>query len=462
MYIKEKWDGFSTLFVSYHLTHKGSLQMSSQTHIVQATSLPETQHRWTLSLLDKQTMRMNIRGTWIYRDAPSPDALRESLASLLSYYPHLTGRMVDTSYIEYTNAGVPFTTTQNHSISLKDIEEDQEIVDKLAPTLNAKQVQKGQQAPLQVQLTEIKDAHVLSVIVNHGMMDGNSFYSMMLRWSRLHRGLEIIPPVLDTSLLPQASDVDKDVLTEQAKELGWRPFSLWKLLWHLPSLIISMRAKRFGPIYWSPENLHMLKQKAIEQSGCQTINTHEALSSYLSLLFSQRGKKKSNTYTQSVVIDGRGRLEDVPENYVGNISYVIPGATFNREDSFGTVAQKMHDAVKPYLSYPSKKLTFAMKASLQAVQEKLPLMPFDIVGANITPPREFYINNFSKFPVYDVCFGSAQSELVPIRVVPHNLPDLIQFWPTPPAQGGIEVYLNGPLANIMRKHKPTILPEETT
>jgi len=60
---------------------------------------------WQFSPLDKACLRLVLRGTWLFAGQLTPEELKEGLKKLLAYYPHLAGRMKETSGITLTNGG---------------------------------------------------------------------------------------------------------------------------------------------------------------------------------------------------------------------------------------------------------------------------------------------------------------------------------------------------------------------
>jgi hypothetical protein len=68
-------------------------------------------------------------------------------------------------------------------------------------------------------------------------------------------------------------------------------------------------------------------------------------------------------------------------------------------------------------------------------------------------PSHFYTNSFQNFPIYDLQFGGKSGLIRPARVIPHNLGDAVLFWPAPPSIGGLELYLSGTLARVVKSLK---------
>jgi hypothetical protein len=64
-------------------------------------------------------------------------------------------------------------------------------------------------------------------------------------------------------------------------------------------------------------------------------------------------------------------------------------------------------------------------------------------------PTVFHINNFSRFPVYRIDFGSGKPKVV----IPSDLANPIFIWNAPPQKDGVEVYFSGTLACTIARLK---------
>lgn len=408
---------------------------------------------WLLSGMDKALMSMRLRGTWVFPKGFDVQRLKQSLSSLLSHYPHLTGRMVDAEKVRFTNEGVPFYVRRApHTIAA--LAADHSNATSLAHFPNKKKACQGDEAGCTVTLTHLEDGAVLSITCLHALMDGNSFYNMAYHWGRIYAGEAIEPPVLDQSLLPQLPDWTKEQASQQAQVAGFEKISIWKALKKaLPSLwylITNKQALRARAIHLDEDFIRKLQAQAIEVSGCQDISRNDALCAHISKqLMSLLGHGPETTCSQIVIIDARRRVGRVPASFVGNGAFSADGAIFTGAASFGDIATQTHKALSPYLQRPSKVLEERMAMGLALIHHKLPYLPFDIFGMHTKKPTLFYFNNFAKFPIYETNFGDDTAPLRPALVIPHDLPDPLMLWPAPPDKGGLELYLTGRLAQAV-------------
>lgn len=149
------------------------------------------------------------------------------------------------------------------------------------------------------------------------------------------------------------------------------------------------------------------------------------------------------------MVNIRNHLADIPSTFVGNASAIIPTPPFSASTSIDEIAKIIHQTLKPIRETPSQELKKFMSLSVNVMNHKLPLFPFNVTEMYSKRPTVVHINNFSKLHIYDIDFGSGE----PVSVIPHNLPDQVLIWPAPPAKGGVEVYFSGIPARIIRKLK---------
>lgn len=142
------------------------------------------------------------------------------------------------------------------------------------------------------------------------------------------------------------------------------------------------------------------------------------------------GHTKPTTCTQVTVVDIRERVSGIPSTFVGNASTTIVSEPFSAEATIEDIAQTIQKTLAPLLKAPSQELKTIFVVNTTVLKQKLPLVPFDVIGMNTRKPTVFYINNFSKLPIYEVDFGFGK----PISVLPHDLSDQVVIWPAPPAK----------------------------
>ncbi|MCB9639970.1 MAG: hypothetical protein H6727_13835 [Myxococcales bacterium] len=426
----------------------------SQTFLVQADSPPQQGATWPLVEFDRVNFSLVLRGTWVFAQRLDTEKLRNSLATLLSSYPHYAGRMQKDGSVHFNNTGVPFTIQEAPHLSAPQIQKDHRLIDKLVPVLPRQKVRKGKSAPLQVTVTHIADGSVLTVYGSHALGDGNTFYNFVHYWSLVAQGKPAPTVLLDQSRHTKSRDIDSKELVEQAKSAGWQKLSILRLVKEIPYLLFGNKTERVGPLYFPPRALLALRKAAISEEA-PNVRNNDALCAHFSLLCAQLlYTPPDQNFVQAIVLDLRERLAHLPKNFVGNAAFVIQGTSLHPDESLQAVAARTHKKLSPFLSKPSEPLTHQIQLSRDLISKRLLWLPYDpstILGSR---PTGAYINSFAKYPIYEVDFGTAEQPQTPLCVIPHNLPDPVVFWPAPPNQGGIEVYLTGAFARALKARRP--------
>ncbi|MEI8091747.1 MAG: acyltransferase [bacterium] len=129
--------------------------------------------------------------------------------------------MKDRNEIIYTNEGVEFQTREEKNISIKDIPHIKNPREYFASNISTKKVIAGKQAPMNINITKLKDGYVLSVQCSHACMDGQSFYRMVEHRGKLSRNQDIDLPLLDQSCISQPRTSTKEHILTSALHHGW-------------------------------------------------------------------------------------------------------------------------------------------------------------------------------------------------------------------------------------------------
>ena len=402
-----------------------------------------------LSPLDKACSSMVIRGTWIFDTPVDINAMKSWLKKLLKYYPHLVWRMKDQTWFCFTNDGIPFTITEEPNLSIYAIQNTPISIQHFSTKIHPSKIQRGIEAPLSIKITTVKDGYVLGIQCSHACMDGQSFYTMVENRWKICRNEEFALPVLDQSLLPIPENISKEKIIESALDHGRKKLSLWSLFKLIWTTLLGRSKGRSSAFSISTHTIENLKQK-ISQEKWFSCSANIALSAYISkMCIKLFGHTKPTTCTQVTVINIRNRVADIPSTFVGNASTTIVSQPFSAEATMGDIAQTIQQTLAPLLKAPSQELKTIFVVNTTVLKQNLPLVPFDVIGMNIRKPTVFYINNFSKLPIYEVDFGFGK----PISVLPHDLSDQVVIWPAPPAKWGVEIYFSGVPAHKIRTLK---------
>ncbi len=389
----------------------------------------------------------------MFNAAPDVARLKQSLSQLLSHYPHLAGRMVKGEEVSCSNAGVPFAMVSQTDLGIADIQSDFELVNHFARFPDLRRVRQGKEAMLTVTFTELRDGAVLSVCCLHALMDGNSFYTMIANWGRICAAREVRQPVIDQNLAPRGKSRSKAEAIRAAVASGWARVSIFRLLWNRSSMLGVAKMTRTAPISISAQTMRELKQSALQESGVEWLSTNDVLSSHIARMCAQLfGHSGDTQCSLIIVLDARQRTS-TPANFAGNAVSYAKGAKFFPSESIAEIAKRNHECLAPFLAKPSSALEHELSVLMDMLEHKAPYAPYDGVATMGPNPTIFYINNFCKFPIYEVDFGDQSNPRKPVLVIPHDLPDPILIWPVPPTVGGVEVYLHGHLAIAARNQE---------
>ena len=400
---------------------------------------------WKYSVLDRVCLPMIIRGTWVFDVPLDVDAMKAGLETLLHYYPHLSGRMRDTTGIHLTNDGVPFTVANEPELFVKDVLNKGQKIDHFSTQINPSRMKRGIDPPLSIKITRLQDGSVVGIKCSHACMDGDSFYTMVYNWGQICKNEDFKKPVLDQSLFPVPEKHTRDEVQQEAIKHGWKKISKLAFLKILPAFLSGVMKERTDAFYFSAEGLTQLKQR-ISAEGGVPCSTHVALCAFISKMFLKLFKHREGTgCVEVIVVNLRNRIGEIPSNFVGNASSLVTTPPFSVETSIEEIAGIIHHTLQP-LRETSPELRKIVSLNIQAMNLQLPIFPFDVTGTLSRKPTVFYMNNFSKLPIYDIDFGLGK----PISAIPHNLMDQVLTWPAHPAKGGVEVYFSGVPARRIR------------
>ncbi|MBL4706625.1 MAG: hypothetical protein JKY54_19000 [Flavobacteriales bacterium] len=423
----------------------------TSTQVVIAAQAPQPNSKWAFSNVDLNLFPVVLRGTWIFDHQLDGKDLQQGLSTLLSYYPHLAGRMKGRKIV-LSNQGVLFICASNPALSREDLRKDHSLAKRVSAPLSRIKIMLGESASMSVKLTMLKDGSVLSVRCSHACMDGFSFYTMMSDWGKICRGIDIDPPIIDQAVFPTFSNSKKDEAKSKAQAQGWYGISLsglFRMLW----LVSSGKAvSRSRPYYFSPDMIDKMKQELSEDDN-KPFSSNTVLAALLANWLSSLLKHTDDTEcSMTMVVDCRQRVACFPNKFIGNASSVLSFSIANANAGLKEVAESIHAALSRLRDPSSSAFSDQYWLLSELIYHRVTLMPCNVTEAFSKQPREYYLNNFTRFPIYEVDFSHGE----PVLVIPHNLPDPVLIWPAPPEKGGFEVYLTGSLNIALIESEPQL------
>jgi hypothetical protein len=402
--------------------------------------------------LDRANFILVIRGAWIFDRELDVSRLHDSLAEVLSFYPHLAGRMVAGSAVTLGNAGVPFSVSSRPSVCVRDLCGCPELTHRFADRLHPLLLQRGRGPVLAVRLTRLRDGTLLTVSCSHAVLDGTAFYTFVRNWSRICTGRPFPTPVLDPTLVPAPTAGPRDEILRRAAAEGWTPVSPWTLARMALLSTLGRLGGRRKMAHLAPQALRRLRNVTRREAARPRLRTFEALSAELTRLCARLVELPEETpCSQVTVLDARGHVASLPVTYVGNAAFTVACTGFAAGASRGEIAARIHDALDSRLAFPSAELASDLSLARAVVSHRALVTPYAVAAMHAPRPTLTYINNFWALPIYDIDFGGEGDPITPLLAVPHDLPDPVLIWPAPPSQGGLDVYFAGTYARAARR-----------
>ncbi|KAG8379194.1 hypothetical protein BUALT_Bualt07G0062900 [Buddleja alternifolia] len=280
--------------------------------------------------------------------------LKTSLSRTLDFFPPLAGRLGTVKnpdntvsyFIDCNNAGVEFTHTVAHAVSVSDIVEPNyipKIVSSFFP-LNGIPNYEGVCKPLLgVQVTELVDGFFIGLTANHSIVDGTSFWHFINSWAEISRGL--------------------DTISKNPTFEGWFPTNISKdnnnLPIHLPPFDQNLSRDFVPPpllervFSFSKENLAKLRSKANSEAGTDKISTLQALSAHLLQSIVRCSHKNScnlnnQQLVQFLIIIGTRARMPLADGYFGNGVHFARFKTSEHElinNGLGYVAKEINELI---------------------------------------------------------------------------------------------------------------------
>ena len=402
---------------------------------------------WIPSAIDKASLILSLRGTWVFAHEPDIPAMQKSLSQTLDYYPHLCGRMRGGKTVALNNDGVPFTTQTMSHIQVAEAVATPSLADQFSVPLKAGPVKRGRIAPMSVTITRLSDGFALGIRASHAFLDGTAFYALVDTWSRIHRGADFDKPVLDQSLFPEPTGRRKSAAIDDADDFNWYSLGPGAVFIALTHMMRGTFAHHCRVGSFNDAELTLARDSLRTHTSLQ-ISRHELISAHILRLWGTLFDIPEGTELRYVsVMNARERLKNIPATFVGNAAWNPVVATVHTGESLQQIAKTIHRGMMRYQERPSERLHRELQLTMDLAHHKVTRLPYDFWETLQRAPTLVYVNSFQNAPIYSPDFGGG----IPAAVIPHNLPDPVFIWPRPPATGGVDIYFNAVAARQYRR-----------
>lgn len=415
------------------------------------TARPPAGDSWPISPIDRFASQWVIQGTWVFDASIDAVALQRGLSRLLDAYPILSGR-VSGSRIRPSGRGVPFVEATDWSVSVADLERPGVDATRFGHRLSATGIRSGLAPLLAVKLTHVEGGFVLGICCSHACLDGNGFYSMASNFSRAATGRPLTMPTFQRAAVrhPRRS---RSAVARSARDAGWHRLSIGDGMRFATGR--RGRHDRSFVAYFCRDALRRSKEAMTRELADETVSTNSSLVAHVAhCLVGLLGLDERATFVLSAAVDQRERCTGVSGTFARNAVSAIATPPIPAAAQTADIARRLHQTLSPLVRRPSSELDAVAALTSEVAAHRLPFSTIPAARLLGKRPTLFYTNSFTKFPVYDLDFGSASSPVRPVRAIPHNLGDLIVLWPAPPPAGGIELYFSGALAHAVARLNP--------
>ncbi|KZV39743.1 hypothetical protein F511_08205 [Dorcoceras hygrometricum] len=244
------------------------------------------------------------------------DHLKISLSRTLDFFPPLAGRLATIKhednntrsfYIDCNNQGAQFIHAVASGITVNDILNAKyvpKIVRSFFSCNGVNKLEETWRPLLTVQVTELEDGCFIGCTLNHGVVDGTSFWHFFNSWAEISRGFQSPSkhPILER-WFPEDVDIPIQI-----------PFSDEKLL---EEFIPPQTEERF--FRFSREKVTELKERANSDHSCNNISSFQAVLAHLWQSITRCRNDDRRNIRLIIPVGRRRRLSPpLPEGYFGN------------------------------------------------------------------------------------------------------------------------------------------------
>lgn len=390
---------------------------------------------WKLSPLDRAVSKLVIKGAWVFDAPPDIHLLKETLAQLLNDYQPLAGRLLlKEGVIDLNNEGVSFEAVTGKHQNTEGLLNNKSILKNHVPKVSVSRIQSGKEPLLSVKITAINNKSILGVACSHACMDGYNFYQFLQNWALLCQNKEIVRPSPENNLFDSIEILGSEESQRQALQKNWvklKPFDLLSLMW---SSVRGINKHKSPPIFISNKHIQQLKDQASGLTNTK-VGTNAVLSALITkMCFTMNAANPQTEYSIANVVNLRNRLKTLLPNALGNAVITVSTRKFEAGSGYHEIAMIIQRTMEQLIKEGN--LVENVQLNLSMMANKLPFAPLDVAGMNGRNPTCIYINNHTRFPVYDIDFGSGY----PIHVVPNDLDDMVKLLPVRNKDGAAIVF----------------------
>jgi shikimate O-hydroxycinnamoyltransferase len=386
-----------------------------------------------------------LRLLFSYKETLNPERLRTSLIETLRDFPIFSGRMITDekgkvviscndagakfNVVESNNPFFPYTPEMTAKTEVKQFTDflfPFEIVDFHNPLLS-------------VRLTQMSGGgSVLGISMPHSVVDAFSFFDFLYAWSRCARGESHPKPLLEREHLdamgrgPSGKESCEETENRLIKPVEV-PAIAAKFLWQ--SAQTTTRVFRFEPD--EMKNMKEIAAKDLKVTD-RWVSTQDLLSAHIwrEVAASQRprGRAQLDMIYDIRGLDGLG----LSERYIGNaVTYRSIKESFEnlRKSSLLSTAQKIREK-RDTVTAENVKQDLAYYASHKARGTSKWLAPGLMIHGM---QNGVLINNYCRFPVYDIDFGQGAPDW--FEPPPNPIRRMAFMIPTPARDSGCDVHL---------------------
>jgi len=414
-----------------------------------------------LSGFDVAIGNIGLSAILVFQETLEPEALRRSLTETLKNYPLLTGRLVR------GKQGHPEVCCNDAGIRFQ-VAHSWRRLPKYGPYKTAKQKIFSYTEPiypwrvlehdtplLSIRLTQFRGGgSILGVSVTHSIVDGFSISEFMRAWAKRNQGKSHPLPRFDRAPLDQLGEGYEDTVLEQEKTDSWDKLRLLgKFSWIVARGLLSPnRIFRY-----TAEDL-----KAIRETLAPDVHLtkHDLVTA--SLWKEMTLARKAPHVSELMMIQNLRSIREVniPRNYVGNAAtavYLDVPSQNLEEASLSEIGQKVRQGIIDLSMEDIRKLAAELTNSQS--QGEGNLMSEEVLDLFI---NKVMINNWSRFSMYNIDFGSGSP--IWFDIPPNPMSRVAIIISTPEKDGGFDVHLTLPRAEMDRfakRHKARRFLEST-